>query len=206
MDSINVFERVIPDHSILELHFVHNFNATNSDNVNVQQNNNDINKGIIQQNNASNIADECAARYFKRYKIRNMPVNFLESDIACQAMIHCMENIEHAQAMQHEIDDMYENICNVDYNEMNLWFKSHNVNSVARKRIRHRAKLFWNDELFYLWTNYVKLKQISLAVNNFLKLEDLCWQLLNMNKILLINHTNELSTNLSVINELTLRV
>ncbi len=46
---------------------------------------------------------------------------------------------------------MYENICNVYYNEMTLWFKSHNVNSVARKRFRHSAKPFWNDELFYLW-------------------------------------------------------
>ncbi len=62
---------------ILTLPFI-----TNSDNGNVQQNNNDINEGIIHQNNASNIADECATRYFKRYKIRNIPVNFLESDIA----------------------------------------------------------------------------------------------------------------------------
>ncbi len=80
-------ERVIPGHSILELHFVPNFNVTNSDNGNVQQNNNDVNEGIIQQNNANNIADECATRYFKRYKIRNMSVNFLESDIARLAIV-----------------------------------------------------------------------------------------------------------------------
>ncbi len=73
---------------ILYLNFVPSFNVTNSDNGNVQQNTSDINEGIIQQNNISNIADEYATRYFKRYKIRNMPVNLLESDIACQAIIH----------------------------------------------------------------------------------------------------------------------
>ncbi len=99
LESLNVFEGVNPDHSILELHFVPNFNAKNSDNGNAQQNNNDINEGIIQQNNSSNIVNECATRYFKRYKIRNMPVIFLESDITRQAIIHCIDNIEHAQAI-----------------------------------------------------------------------------------------------------------
>ncbi len=36
-DSLNVFEGVIPDYSILELHFVPNFNATISDNGNVHK-------------------------------------------------------------------------------------------------------------------------------------------------------------------------
>ncbi len=36
LDSLNVFERVILDHSILELHFVSNSNVTNSDKGNVQ--------------------------------------------------------------------------------------------------------------------------------------------------------------------------
>ncbi len=134
-----------------------------------------------------------------------MLVNFVESGIACQAMIHCIENIEHAQAIQHEIDAKYENICNVDYNEMNLWFKSYNVNCEARKRFRHSAKLFRNDELFYLWKELCEGESNYLSSPQILVLEELCWQLLNRNKMLLINHTIELSANLSVINELTLR-
>ncbi len=65
---------------------------------------------------------------------------------------------------------MYENICNVYYNEIHLWFQSHNVNSLARNRYRHSAKLFWNDELFYLWkqlcegeSNYLSSQQNSRA-------------------------------------------
>ncbi len=50
---------------------------------------------------------------------------------------------------------MYEHICNVYYNEIDLWFQSHNVNTVAKKRFRRSAKLFWNNELFYLWKKTV---------------------------------------------------
>ncbi len=45
---------------------------------------------------------------------------------------------------------------------MNLWFKSHNINNVAKKRFRHCAKPFWNDELFYLW------KKLCEAESNYL--------------------------------------
>ncbi len=90
-----------------------------------------------------------------------MPVNFLESDIACQAILHCTENIEHAQAIQHEIDAMYENICNVYYNEMNLWFKSHNVNSVAMdKGLDIVPNRFGMMNCFTYGKKCVKLSQI----------------------------------------------
>ena len=70
--------------------------------------------------------------YFKRYKIRNMPVDFLESDMAQSAILQCIYNIEYVQAVQNQVDTMYESICNTYYDEMDLWFKSHNINKVGK--------------------------------------------------------------------------
>ena len=171
LDSLNVFERVIPDHSILELDFVPHFNAKkHTDNFNTEQNTSDINEGNIQQNTVGNIDDECTARYFKRYKIRNMSVNFLESDIACQAILHCIENIEHTQAIQGEIDVMYENVCNVYYNEMDVWFKFHNVNKVSDTVLNH----FGMKNYLTYGKSCVKQSLIICAVVKILELEEPC--------------------------------
>ncbi len=82
-----------------------------------------------------------------------MPVNFLNSNIAREAILQCTDNIETLQASQQEVDKMYENVCNAYYKEMDLWFKSNNVNSVSKKKFRNSSKPFWNDELTKLWKN-----------------------------------------------------
>ncbi len=147
LDSLNVFERVIPDYSILELVFIPHFRGPNTNDWNNdadQSTNNNSSQNIQQQNN---INDECTSQYFKRYKIRNMPVNVLNSNIAREAILQCIDNIRTLKASQQEVDKMYENVCNVYYKEMDLWFKWHNVNSVSKKKFRNSSKPFWNDEL-----------------------------------------------------------
>ncbi len=76
-------------------------------------------------NNQNNIIDECTSQYFKRYKIRNILVKFLNSNIAHKAILQCIDNIETLQASQQEVDKMYENVCNAYYKEMKLYFKTH---------------------------------------------------------------------------------
>ncbi len=89
-----------------------------------QSTNNNSSQNTQQQNN---INDEYISQYFKRYKIRNMPVIFLNSNIACEAILQCIDNNE----TQQEVDKMYENVCNAYYKEMDLWFNSNNINSVS---------------------------------------------------------------------------
>jgi hypothetical protein len=92
-----------------------------------------------------------------------MPVNFLDSEIAREAILQCINNIEAVQASQQEVDIMYENVCNVYYKEMDLWFRSHNVNSVSKKKFRNISKPFWDDELSEWWKNLCKAEYEYLA-------------------------------------------
>ncbi len=131
-----------------------------SNDADQSNNNNNSSQNTQQQNNINN---ECTSQYFKRYKIRNMPVNLFNSNIACEAILQCINNIETLQASQQEVDTMYENVCNTYYKEMDLWFKSNNVNSVLKKKFRNSYKPFWNDELTTLWKNVCKAESEYLA-------------------------------------------
>ncbi len=66
-----------------------------------------------------------------------MLVKFLNLNIAHKAILQCIDNIETLQASQQEVDKMYENICKAYYKEMNLYFKTHKVNSVSKKNSRN---------------------------------------------------------------------
>ncbi len=107
---MNVFGRVIPDHSILELVFIPHFilpNTNDRSNDADQSKNNNSSQNTQHQNN---ISDECTSQYFTGYKIRNMPINFLNSNIARDDILQCIDNIETLQASQQEVDKMYENV------------------------------------------------------------------------------------------------
>ncbi len=131
---------------------------TNDRNNDVDQsNNNNSSQNTQQQNN------ECTLQYFKRYMIRNIPVNFLNSIVDREAILQCIDNIETLQASQQEVDKMYENVCNAYYKEMDLWFKSNNVNSVSKKKFRNSSKTIWNDELTKLWKNLCTAESEYLA-------------------------------------------
>ncbi len=70
-----------------------------------------------------------------------MPVNVLNSNNSCESILQCIDNIETLQ------QQMYENVCNAYCKEIDLWFKSHNVNRVSKKKFRNSSKPFWNGEL-----------------------------------------------------------
>ncbi len=66
---------------------------------------------------------------------------------------------------------MYENICNVYYNEMDLWFKSHNVNNVAMDKcfdivpncFGMRNCFTYGEKLCEAEANYLSSQQNSRA-------------------------------------------
>ncbi len=96
--------------------------------------------------------------YFKRHKINNIPEFFFCGELACQAIITCIETIENAQAVQKQkdIDIIYDHFCKVYNEEMDTWFISRNVNRGTKKRFRNSTKSFWNDELIDLWQSVVE--------------------------------------------------
>ncbi len=103
LDSLNVFERVIPDHSILELVFIPHFRVRNTNDRSNDADYSTSNSSSQNTQQQSNINDEFTSQYFKRYKIINMPVNVLNSNNACEAILQCIDNIETLQASQQEV-------------------------------------------------------------------------------------------------------
>ncbi len=127
---------------------------------------------IPQSNN-----DETTQRYFRRYNVRSMPADFIKSDVAQQALVHCIDSILLTTETQDEIDNMYSHVCNLNYSEMDNWFRSNNINSKSRKKFRTSSKPYWSDELSDLWkemciaeTNYLKSIQNTPRRRNLLKL------------------------------------
>lgn len=144
----------IPDHSVLEFDFIpHSLNEHNDTH---QPNSPNISEAQL-------TSDENTDRYFTRYNVRNIPVDFMNSDMAAQAINECIDNILHTRNTQTDIDNMYSEVCNLYYSEMDKWFKSHNINSVSRKKFRNSSKPYWNDNLSELWTDMCK------AESNYLK-------------------------------------
>ena len=156
-DNLGIYEPKIPDHSILEFDFIPHFINQLHNHDNPTETNN-----VESESNTTITQDPKIDRYFTRHKIRNMPVNFLQSDVARQALIECIQNIENAHAVQNEIDDMYKNVCNMYYNEMDVWFNVNHISNSGRKKFRNSSKPFWNEELTNMW------KDLCYAENRYL--------------------------------------
>ncbi len=62
----------------------------------------------------NNIPD-CNHRYFKRHKIDNVPDTFLNNAPCCEAITQCIES---ARATKTDVDNLYNEFCNIYYSEM----------------------------------------------------------------------------------------
>ena len=57
---------------------------------------------------------------------------------------------------------MYDHLCTIYYDEMDHWFRSHNINQKSRKKFKYSSKPFWNDHLSSLW------EQLCIAESQYL--------------------------------------
>ena len=60
-----------------------------------------------------------------------------------------------AKSSQEHVDTLYQQFCDIYYNEMNCFLKSLNVSSKTKKTIKFKSKPFWNDALDNLWHEIV---------------------------------------------------
>ena len=100
-----------------------------------------------------------------RFKLKTIPDNFMDSDLARSAIIDIISQIERCRDCQEDIDSIYTNLCKSIVSEMNRKLPKHEVNSGSAKRYR-KKKPYWNDSLTDLW-NYMRIKE-----NTFLKCTD----------------------------------
>ena len=93
-------------------------------------------------------------RYYTRYVVSDISDQFLQSDSPQHAILHCIEKIEQDRQSQVSIDVLYNEFCNVCYDEMDKSLRKKNVNPKAKKRLWHSLKPFWNEQLSGLWQDY----------------------------------------------------
>ncbi len=72
--------------------------------------------------------------------------NFLSNHLNV-ALSQCIDNILLIRNTQIEIDNMYIDVCNIYYDEMDKWFRFNNINSCSRKKLRNSSKPYWNENL-----------------------------------------------------------
>ena len=135
-----------PDHSVIEFCFTPNsVNTTQVHNLYVSPepaNNQTFN--VMSNNTAVN-------RYLNANNGRKLPVNFLEAESAEQALFNCINSIQMSLPNQTAIDNVYDEFCNLYYNEIRKYFKNNSRHSASKKQFKNSTKPFWNINLTNLW-------------------------------------------------------
>lgn len=97
-----------------------------------------------------------------RFKLKCIPVNFMENERAAVAITAIITQIESARETQNDIDAINKNLCDVILNEMVQSIPTYNSTKRTNRR-RKIAKPYWNDDLQDLWNN------MSTKERSFLK-------------------------------------
>ena len=124
----------LPDHSLLTMNVLLSYRVL---------------EGLEVDNNKSDVNTELPQYNKRKYRVRNIPVDFLGSENVCQALLQIIDNIECNRETQNELDQIYDNLISVIIDEMNdklLVPKSRHTH----KRLKVR-KPYWNQELNSAW-------------------------------------------------------
>lgn len=98
--------------------------------------------------------------FFQRFRIDNMPENFMNTAEAGAALVKISQCIENIVKDQTSIDILYDKFCQVYHTEMKKFFTSINIYPSVKKFGFRRKKPFWNSELQTLWTEVCRTEQI----------------------------------------------
>ena len=122
----------IPDHSLLTVKLKLDFRELESLNL----------PDVNQCDNVNNIVR-------KRYKVRYIPQDFLNSERVCLALQGVIDSIQCNRETQHELDEIYNNLINIITDEMNeKLLIPHTKHTNKRFRIK---KPYWTEELSLAW-------------------------------------------------------
>ena len=160
----------IPDHSLLSLivdvpsmctNVINGLNDTDTVNSYQTINNADI----------SHIPDV----YFNRFKVTEVPTNFMSSENIDIQLLHLSVNINHCGHNRNDLDKLYREFCDIYHDEMSKWFKKKRVFPLGKKKLKKCCKPFWCDELQILWHDLRAKEKLFLAADvsnrNMLRLD-----------------------------------
>ena len=86
----------------------------------------------------------------KVFKLKRIPENFLTSELARNAFLDIICNIERCRENQNHIDRLYEEFCNTLIKQMNENIPSFDCSKKTRKRYK-QFKPYWDENLERLW-------------------------------------------------------
>ena len=86
-----------------------------------------------------------------RFRINEIPSDFLSSDESCQQLLNIISDIEEAPNTQQEINKIYNDIVEVYIAEMKGHFGLPLNSPCSRKKLRFTRKEWWDEELTSLF-------------------------------------------------------
>ena len=86
----------------------------------------------------------------KIFKLKRIPENFMNSELARTAFLDIIRNIELCRETQNNIDELYESFCTKLIKEMNENIPSFDCSKKTRKRYK-QFKPYWDENLERLW-------------------------------------------------------
>ena len=111
MTNCNVDGCTLTDHSLLEFTIKPHYSIQQKGHMDESDESDDNN--LDYEGNHLNVD-----RYYTRYVVSDISDQFLQSDSAQYAILHCIEKIEQDRQSQVSIDVLYKEFCNVYYDEM----------------------------------------------------------------------------------------
>ena len=95
------------------------------------------------------------------YKVSEIPVTFMNNEIACNELLNLIEELEVCRENQASVDKMYEKLITCIFAEMDRHlFKYTGVKSKKMYKVK---KPYWNDELKSLWSDMCNKEKTYLA-------------------------------------------
>ena len=91
----------------------------------------------------------------KKYKVQNIPGNFMNSEASALEIINIIEKIELSRETQENTNDIYNNICEMILTEMKENIEELKPSAHLKKRFRPR-KPYWNNELNEKFRNVIE--------------------------------------------------
>ena len=88
-----------------------------------------------------------------RFKVKQVPVDFLQSEISRNTFIEMIDKIENNRGTQEEINGIYNENNSTYNNEMAIHFQPISGTPTSKKQHRLSTKPWWNEALKSLWTN-----------------------------------------------------
>ncbi len=111
----------------------------------------------------------------RRYCFKNTPENFCNND-AFKASLHVyITKLETLQADQSNIDQNYNDLCELLVSEMDTYLDMGNADRQTRKRYKSH-KPFWDEELTNLWLDMKNRNRLFIKSKKALHSKDQCYR------------------------------